>query len=455
MFHDDKLRRQLEEAFRQMNEPEEDKDKNNQDDDTQDTQSEDGGGDGGGDGGADGSVTTPTTSDTSSDSDNNDQRGIGGYGYYGVGRGWCRNGWNKDGSCKKNESYDNLIDSTQELYAIYEGMELIEKQQLDELDIPDGVTPREWANARNKYGFEIPRDDLVQKIIQSRDKNNDAPSNIADVYEQGGTSARYAASDGIVAEPNDAENDLKEGKKNKKSKTQPHELGYSGDARSGNKHMPPPSQQHGKRGKDKIRDDRRKRKQQKHDIEEAKDKRKDDPCWKNYKQVGNKTKNGKEVPNCVPVKKENKESIKRELGEARIEFKRLARIINEHHLNDEIRGVWDAFDQLAQRIANLEKSYEQEYEKMAHPQMAAETKKAHQNPEGGLNDAGRAAAKKKGHNLKRPVSKDQAKKSPKAAERRDSFCKRMKGMKKKNTSSKTANDPDSRINKSLRKWDCN
>ena len=27
-----------------------------------------------------------------------------------------------------------------------------------------------------------------------------------------------------------------------------------------------------------------------------------DPCWKNYKQVGMKTKNGKQVPNCVPVK---------------------------------------------------------------------------------------------------------------------------------------------------------
>jgi hypothetical protein len=27
---------------------------------------------------------------------------------------------------------------------------------------------------------------------------------------------------------------------------------------------------------------------------------KTDPCWKNYKQVGMKTKNGKEVPNCVP-----------------------------------------------------------------------------------------------------------------------------------------------------------
>ena len=42
----------------------------------------------------------------------------------------------------------------------------------------------------------------------------------------------------------------------------------------------------------------------------------------------------------------------------------------------------------------------------------------------------------------------------KRAKRRKSFCRRMKGMKDKLTSAKTANDPNSRINKSLRKWNC-
>ena len=82
------------------------------------------------------------------------------------------------------------------------------------------------------------------------------------------------------------------------------------------------------------------------------------------------------------------------------------------------------------------------------------TRKEGQNPEGGLNAKGRASAKKEGHNLKPPVSKEQAKKSPKSAARRKSFCARMEGMKKVNTSSKTAKDPNSRINKSLRAWDC-
>jgi hypothetical protein len=69
------------------------------------------------------------------------------------------------------------------------------------------------------------------------------------------------------------------------------------------------------------------------------------------------------------------------------------------------------------------------------------------NPEGGLNAAGRASYNREtGGNLKAP--------QPEGGPRKKSFCARMEGMKKKNTSSKTANDPDSRINKSLRKWKC-
>lgn len=73
------------------------------------------------------------------------------------------------------------------------------------------------------------------------------------------------------------------------------------------------------------------------------------------------------------------------------------------------------------------------------------------NPKGGLNAKGRASAKKQGMNLKPPAPHP---KSEKDAGRRKSFCARMSGMKKKLTSSKTANDPNSRINKSLRAWNC-
>jgi hypothetical protein len=43
----------------------------------------------------------------------------------------------------------------------------------------------------------------------------------------------------------------------------------------------------------------------------------------------------------------------------------------------------------------------------------------------------------------------------KRASRRKSFCSRMSGMKKRLTSAETARDPDSRINKALRRWNCN
>ena len=66
---------------------------------------------------------------------------------------------------------------------------------------------------------------------------------------------------------------------------------------------------------------------------------------------------------------------------------------------------------------------------------------------GGLNEKGRASARAEGHNLKAPT-KD--KDNP----RHKSFCERMTGMKRKLTGAAVAADPDSRINKSLRKWGC-
>lgn len=83
------------------------------------------------------------------------------------------------------------------------------------------------------------------------------------------------------------------------------------------------------------------------------------------------------------------------------------------------------------------------------------TRKEGQNPSGGLNARGRASYNRAhGGHLKAPVKRQQAAKSKSAAARRKSFCARMQGMKRHLTSAKTANDPNSRINKSLRAWDC-
>ena len=80
---------------------------------------------------------------------------------------------------------------------------------------------------------------------------------------------------------------------------------------------------------------------------------------------------------------------------------------------------------------------------------AAWTRKSGKNKEGGLNEKGRKSYEREnpGSDLKAPSKKV-------GNPRRKSFCARMKGMKKKLTSKKTASDPDSRINKSLRAWNC-
>jgi hypothetical protein len=78
---------------------------------------------------------------------------------------------------------------------------------------------------------------------------------------------------------------------------------------------------------------------------------------------------------------------------------------------------------------------------------AAWSRKEGKDPEGGLNARGRASYNREhGAHLQAP--------QPEGGPRRDSFCARMKGMKRKLTSKATASDPNSRINKSLRAWRC-
>lgn len=81
------------------------------------------------------------------------------------------------------------------------------------------------------------------------------------------------------------------------------------------------------------------------------------------------------------------------------------------------------------------------------PKTPSWQRKEGKSPSGGLNAKGRASYNKStGGNLKAP--------QPEGGPRKKSFCARMEGHKRKNTSAKTARDPNSRINKALRKWKC-
>ena len=82
----------------------------------------------------------------------------------------------------------------------------------------------------------------------------------------------------------------------------------------------------------------------------------------------------------------------------------------------------------------------------------------HKRKDSGLTPEGVAKYRRNnpGSKLKTAVTTkpSKLKKGSKAAKRRKSFCARMLGMKRRITSKKTANDPNSRINKALRKWNC-
>ena len=89
---------------------------------------------------------------------------------------------------------------------------------------------------------------------------------------------------------------------------------------------------------------------------------------------------------------------------------------------------------------------------------AAWQRKEGKSKSGGLNARGRASYNRRtGGNLKAPVTTkpSKLKKGSSAYKRRKIFLQQVcRGMKKKLTSAKTANDPNSRINKALRKWNC-
>jgi hypothetical protein len=91
-------------------------------------------------------------------------------------------------------------------------------------------------------------------------------------------------------------------------------------------------------------------------------------------------------------------------------------------------------------------------------EVAAWQRKEGKSESGGLNRKGIESYRREnpGSKLSMAVTTKPSKLKPgsKAAKRRKSFCARMGGMKKRLTSAKTANDPDSRINKALRKWNC-
>jgi len=126
----------------------------------------------------------------------------------------------------------------------------------------------------------------------------------------------------------------------------------------------------------------------------------DEKCWPGYKKKGMKTMFGKRYPNCV--KAEGFSNWREEMG---------------------LSEDW-------QKVNRQDKT-------------------------DGLSPAAVKAYRRENPGSKLQTAVTEKKPTGKRAKRRASFCRRMKGMKSKLTSAKTARDPDSRINKALRRWNCN
>jgi len=127
-----------------------------------------------------------------------------------------------------------------------------------------------------------------------------------------------------------------------------------------------------------------------------------------------------------------------------------AKMPTRREVNDQIQKVYPGSTVLSYEVSKVqpgEPLIQVTEEKIE--EVAAWQRKEGKNQSGGLNEKGRKSYEREnpGSDLKAPSKKV-------GNPRRKSFCARMKGMKKKLTSSKTARDPDSRINKSLRAWNC-
>ena len=177
-------------------------------------------------------------------------------------------------------------------------------------------------------------------------------------------------------------------------------------------------------------------------------------CWKGYEKKGTKKMFGKTYNNCVKKEEFEKEvpsgDIKKLVKKA---VKRIDRDADgDVDSGDKGGGEYGEFvpspDGRKKIVTKIKKEQFSDWRSEI-DEGAAWTIKSGKSESGGLNEKGRKSYEREnpGSDLKAPSKKV-------GNPRRKSFCARMKGMKKKLTSSKTANDPDSRINKSLRAWNC-
>lgn len=120
----------------------------------------------------------------------------------------------------------------------------------------------------------------------------------------------------------------------------------------------------------------------------------------------------------------------------------IERLAQRHGVDSEV--IWEDFDQVDDlALLELSEDWQKVNKRDRTDGMSRKAVKAYrrENP---------------GSKLKTAVTTkpSKLKKGSKSAKRRKSFCARMSGMKRAHASAKTKRDPDSPINKALRRWNC-
>jgi hypothetical protein len=203
---------------------------------------------------------------------------------------------------------------------------------------------------------------------------------------------------------------------------------------------------------------RKKMNEEKNDLKGA--------CWKGYTAKGLKKKGGRMVPNCVPTEQKNvvpASSTARGIYEKFLQKEGWASIghpftkLGDPNPNAQFHGKRpkptdtkkdekdDTYKGSKQGGTNVNK---------VKPVREDWQKVNRKDKTDGLSQAAVNAYRREhpGSKLKTAVTEKNP--SGKRAARRKSFCSRMSGMKAHLTSAKTARDPDSNINKALRRWNC-
>ena len=201
----------------------------------------------------------------------------------------------------------------------------------------------------------------------------------------------------------------------------------------------------------------------------------DEACWKGYKKKGMKTMFGKKYPNCVKVENvEIEESVRipartgniisvmfnwrgKTYG-TKIFFPQIG-IPTRKDVEYEIQKIYPDCRILTFKVSEfvpgqpliyVNKSMNEEIEIEEDWQSINRKDKTD-----GLSQAAVNSYRKENPGSKLQTAVTEKNPTGKRKDRQGNFCRRMKGMKSKLTSPKTARDPDSRINKALRRWKCN